>query len=835
MSPILASFWLKPALTALSRRRLPQLDGHAYLPGLKDAVTVYRDRWGVPHIYATNRHDLLLAQGFVHAQDRLWQMDINRRVAKGQLAEILGERGLPTDRLTRTLGLARLASQSLSLLSQPLREELAAYSAGVNAYLETGSLPLEFTLLRYRPRPWQPVDTLALAHLHAWALTHGWAGELARAQLIAAIGPERAAEIEPIYPPEHPVTLPQGIEFHHLTLESLAPAAGPFLNRGADGGGRGSNAWLVSPRRSASGHALSGNDVHLPVGIPSLWYANHLCLEAGHPLSPSKGASTSAAAGSAPDFAVIGVSIPGVPYVLIGHNGQIAWGITLSYTDTEDLFIEQLAGPDYGRYLYQGEWRPTERFVEHIGVKGRPDHLEEVILTHHGPIVSNFWPGGDLGRDDDAHGRQRDGRHALALSSMALRPGPFFSSFAALNAASDWDSFTAALDQLATPALNVTYADRQGNIGYRLTGAIPVRARGSGLIPAPGWSGDYEWLDCIPPAEMPSALNPAHGYLINANNKIVADDYPHYLGQTWMNGYRARRLAELLDADERPMTDLSPVVGRPSLVALTDGRRFHFDFHSQSGLALARRLADHDPAAGDARLVWEMLQSWDGWLGPESTGGAVYQVLLAKLSRAILEPVIGPDLWAQLLGRGPDPLLVPVTEFYGHWSATLLRLLADPESSWLPARPQLLDGCLVATAVYLREKLGSDPARWQWGRLHQIRFRHPLSAQPPLDQIFDRGPWPIGGDTDTLGQTAVLPQAPYDNNAFSVSYWQLIDMGDLDSAQMMLAPGQSGQLGSPHYDDLIGLWRRGDSMPMLWRKEAVVMAAQHRLVLKRPL
>jgi len=829
---LLATFLLKPALTALSRRRLPQLNGQAYLPGLETTVTVYRDRWGVPHIYAACRHDLFLAQGFVQAQDRLWQMDISRRLANGQLAEILGETALPTDRLTRTLGLARLAAQSWPLLYDQHRQELAAYSQGINAYIETGSLPLEFRLLRYRPRPWQPEDTLALAHLHAWALTHGWAGELARAQLIAAIGPERAAEIEPIYPPDNPVTLPQGVEFHRLTLESLAAAAGPFLNRGADGGGRGSNAWLVAPHRSASGQALSGNDVHLPVGIPSLWYANHLCLEKTRPLSLS--ASTS----SGPDLQVIGASIPGMPYVLIGHNAHIAWGITLSYADTEDLFIEQLAGPDNGRYRYQNDWRPTERIVERIAVKGRPDHLEEVILTHHGPIVSNIWPIEDVGQWDgaaDADGRQHNAHHALALSSMALRPGPFFSSFAALNDATDWDSFTAALNQMETPALNVTYADGRGNIGYRLTGAMPVRARGSGLIPAPGWSGDYEWLDCVPRTEMPYALNPAQGFLVNANNKIVPDDYPHYLGQTWMNGYRARRLAELLSSDQRLTTNDQSVIGRSSLVTLSDGRKFHFDFHSLPGLALVRCLADHAPAAGDARLAWELLQGWDGWLGPESVGGAVYQVLLAKLSRAILEPLIGPALWEQLLGRGPDPLLVPVTEFYGHWSTTLLRLLAEPESSWLLDRQQLLNDCLVDTAVYLREKLGPEPGQWQWGRLHQLRFRHSLSVQPPLDRILDRGPWPIGGDSDTLGQTAVLPQAPYENNAFSVSYWQLIDMGDLDGAEMMLAPGQSGHLGSPHYDDLIAAWLHGESIPMLWRKEAVLTAAQHVLALKRPL
>ena len=834
MNPILASRLLKPALTALSRRRLPQLDGQAYLPGLEAAVTVYRDGWGVPHIYAANRHDLFWAQGFVHAQDRLWQMDISRRVAEGQMAEILGERGLPTDRLTRTLGLARLAAQSLPLLTDRHHQELAAYSQGVNAFIETSSLPLEFGLLRYRPRPWQPEETLALAHLHAWALTHGWAGELARAQLIAAIGPERAAEIEPIYPADNPMTLPQGVEFHQLTLASLAAATGPFLNRGADGGGRGSNAWLVAPQRSASGHALSGNDIHLPVRIPSLWYANHLCLEDACALSLPQGTVTDSATDS---LQVIGASIPGVPYVLIGHNAHIAWGITLSYADTEDLFIEQLAGPDngpeLGRYLYQGEWRPTQRIVERIPVKGRPDHLEEIILTHHGPIVSQVLPTGDVGWQElQADGRQQN---ALALSSMALRPGPFFSSFAALNEATDWDSFTAALELMETPALNVTYADSRGNIGYRLSGAIPVRAQGSGLIPAPGWSGDHEWIGRVPRAEMPFAYNPAQGYLVNANNKIVADDYPHYLGQTWMNGYRARRLAELLGAEERSTTNDQPVIGRSPLVDLTDGRSFHFDFHSLPGLALVRCLADHRPSPGDAALAWQLLQGWDGWLGAESVGGAVYQVLLGNLSRAILEPVIGPALWAQLLGCGPDPLLVPVTEFYGHWPATLLRLLSDPESSWLPDRQLLLNGCLVNTAIYLREKLGRDPASWQWGRLHQIRFSHPLSVQPPLERIFDRGPWSIGGDTDTLGQTAVLPQAPYDNNAFSVSYWQLIDMGDLDSAEMMLAPGQSGQLGSPHYDDLIAPWLRGDSMPMLWRKETVIAAARHVLVLKRPL
>jgi penicillin G amidase len=823
----LATQFLKPAFTAFSRQRLPQLDGRAYLPGLETAVTVYRDAWGVPHIYAANRHDLFFAQGFIHAQDRLWQMDVNRRVANGQLAEILGEQGLPTDRLTRTLGFARLAAASLPQIDERHWRDVAAYSAGVNAYLQTGALPLEFTLLRYEPKAWRPVDTMALAHLQAWALTHGWAGELARAQLIAKIGPERAAAIEPIYSPDNPATLPDGVEFNRLGLDGMLTAmTGPFLNRGADGGGRGSNGWLVSPTRSASGGALLGNDVHLPIRIPSLWYANHLCLEPG-------------------GFHITGVSIPGAPFVLVGHNADIAWGVTLSYADTEDLFIEKLPVDGRDRYLFQGEWRPTTIIRETIPVKGQPDHVEEVVLTHHGPIIS-----GHLGSRDLPAPPGDDTRHLLSMSSMALRSGRFFSGFAAINEAHDWDSFTAAVRDLETPALNISYADRQGNIGYWLTGAIPIRAKGSGLVPAPGWSGDYEWVGRVPFDEMPHALNPERGFLVNCNNKIIGDDYPHYLGQCWMNGYRAQRLEELLDEgrttrDEGRTTNdegrtakdervgrSSSVVGRWSLAAF---RRFHFDFHSIPGLELRRRLADHTPAPGDAALAWQLLQGWDGWLGPESVGGAVYQVLLHKLSRAILEPVLGRPLLEQLLGGGPEPLLVPVTEFYGHWSTTLLRLLANGDSFWLPEREKLLNDCLAATAVTLRDLCGRDPANWQWGQLHQIRFSHPLSVQRPLDHVFDIGPFPIGGDTDTLGQTAILPGAPYENNAFSVSYWQLIDMSDLDSAEMMLTPGQSGQLGSPHYADLAAAWLRGDSLPMLWGKEAVIMAARHRLVLVRPL
>ncbi|MCI0398830.1 MAG: penicillin acylase family protein [Chloroflexi bacterium] len=788
---------LKPTLLYMSRNRLPQVSGRLYLPGLKREVVIRRDRWGIPHIHAANRHDLFFAQGFVHAQDRLWQMELNRRAASGRLSALLGEIALETDRLTRTLGFGRLARAAWDTTGDLVRHDALAYSAGVNAYLaQNPKLPVEFALLRHRPEPWDPLDSLTFGRMLAWTLSYGWAGELARARLVEKVGPELAAELEPRYPERNPLTLPQGIQFNRLEPDGmLRAAAGPFLGRGAEGGGRGSNGWVISPRRSATGHAILCNDPHLPLTGPGLWYYLHLRSEAGQ---------------NEPALHVAGVSQAGVPYVLVGHNDHIAWGATLSFADCEDLFVEKLDPADPTRYEFQGQWRAAQLFEEPIQVKGRPDHVERVVVTHHGPLISRALAGG----------LEPGPNLALALNAIALHPYETFDGFALLNQARHWDDFVAAVHRIESPSLNLIYADTSDNIGYYVSGRLPVRAKGQGLVPAPGWTGEYEWTGVIPFEEMPHALNPAQGFLVTANHRIIGDDYPHYLGSVWMNGYRARRLEQLITAQEK--------------ISLEDCRRFHLDFHSIPGRELVERLAGLEPEDPDAALSLDLLRQWDGWLGAGSAGGAVYEIFLACLSRTILEPNLGRELALELLGQGPHPLLYPISEFYGYWTVTLLRLLDNPQTAWLPGRTgrqAILLRCLAQTTVELRRLLGDDPRRWHWGRLHQVRFPHAMGLLPPLDQVFNQGPRPIGGDTNTITQTAIAPGQGYENNAFSVSYRQIVDLGHLANSLAIHPPGQSGHLASPHYGDLIEPWLQGDYYPMTWTEEQVAAATRHTLTL----
>jgi len=787
---------LKRGLARWSRRRLAQLDGRVYLPGLESEVLIGRDEWGIPHITAGSRRDLFLAQGFVHAQDRLWQMELNRRAANGQLSAVFGPTTLATDRLARTLGFARLALSTWAQLDGQTRADVEAYTAGVNAYLQSNpALPIEFSLLRHRPEPWQPLDSVAYGRLQMWALTEGAMGELVQAQLIEKVGAERAAELAPAYPPGNPVTLPEGIELNEQQVNNLLSTAGPhstpFLGKsGATGAARGSNAWVIAAGRSATGHAILGNDMHLPVGTPSVWYYVHLESDDG--------------------LFVAGFSQPGLPYVLVGHNAQIAWGATLAYTDCEDLFVEQLHPGDATRYCFRGQWRQAEVFEEYIAVRGRPDHVERVVVTHHGPVVSSVLP---------ANGQ------VLALSSTALRPRLCISGFRRLNEAGHWDDFVAAVEQIHAPALNLLYADIQDNIGHWVSGRVPLRAKGDGLVPAPGWSGEYEWLDDVPFLQMPHALNPRQGYIVSANHRLVDDRYPYFLGRTWRSGYRARRLEELITGQDK--------------VSLADCRHFQLDFHSIPGRQLAARLANLQTADADAAVSRRRLQQWDGWLGPESVGGAVYQVLLVRLAQAILEPHLGSQCLCETLGLGPHPYLIPLNEFQGYWTTTLLRLLADPESSWLPpdeaGRRQLVERCLAQTTAELRRRLGNDPDQWQWGRLHQVSFEHALGARTPLDLIFNQGPFPIGGDGDTVAQTSIRPDRPYHNNAVTISSRHIVDLGNLSRSRAMLAPGQSGQLGSSHYGNLIRPWLEGAYFPMTRDKTSSVATRRHQLWLRPPM
>ncbi len=776
---------LRAGLTWLGRRRLPKIEGTLTLSGLSAPVEVIRDRWGIPHIYASNTHDLFFAQGFVHAQDRLWQMELNRRTASGRLSELFGEVALDTDRAIRTFGFHRLGQADWEGADDEMRAVILAYTEGVNAFLQSPAgirnMPVEFTLLRHHPEPWQPEDSAAFSRVMIWQLSHAWYSEIIRARLIEAVGEEHAAELEIHYPEHNPTTLPAGIEFNRLGADGVLHAAhGPFLSRGM-----GSNAWTVSGRKTTSGKPFLCNDMHLPITVPSLWYAVHLI---------------------AGEFNVTGVSLPGLPMVLVGHNAQVAWGMTLAFTDCEDLFIEKFDPQAPGRYQFRDQWLEAEVIPEPIRVKGRAEpHIEQVLVTRHGPIISDVvdYP-----------------EQQIAVNSMALRPCSATKGWLLLNRAANWNQFVEAMRLIEAPQLSVAYADVEGNVGYWVTGKVPVRAEGQGMVPAPGWSGEYEWVGEVPFEEMPHALNPDQGYVVTCNHRIVSDDYPYFLGSIWMNGYRARRIVDVIQSKEV----LSP----------DDFRALQLDFTSIPGREFVERLEGLSTQDPDVRIALDVLRSWDGRLTPESVGGTLYEVTRYVLVRNLLEPGLAKDLAVRLMGQGFHPLLLPAHEFSGHDTVSTLRMLDNPNSWWVAqagGREAVLTRSLKQAVEWLRGELGPDVKGWEWGKIHRAIFPHALGMQKPLDQVFNWGPLPIGGDTDTPCQTAFTPDAPYDNQAWAPSFRQIVDMGDLSRSVAIHPPGQSGQLGSPHYDDLADLWIKGEYYPMLWTREQVEREAAGKLTL----
>ena len=629
--------------------------------------------------------------------------------------------------------------------------------------------------MHHRPQLWDALDCLAYGRLHMWALTTGAFAELVHAELVRQLGPEKAADLSLRYPAENPDTLPGGGEVNQWWVDGLAGVwTNPFLGKGVqDGAGRGSNGWVIGPARSASGQAILCNDMHLPVGTPSLWHFQHL-----H---------------SADGFHAAGFTLPGLPHVMAGRNGHIAWGATLSFVDCEDMFLEQLHPAGDGRYRFRDGWRQGEVLEEEIVIRGRPSHTERVVVTHHGPLIHHLLRSAQ----------------PVALNSVALRPDAAMDGFRLLNTAGNWNEFVTAVAHIQAPSLNLIYADADGNIGYYVSGRVPLRQQGDGALPVPGWTGEYEWTGEIPFAEMPHALNPAQGYIVTANHRIVGDDYPYELGKMWCNGYRARRIEQLIAAQPR--------------IAPADCRCWQMDVFSLPGTALVEALADVKPVGADGRLALNLLRQWDGYLTPNSIGGTIYAVFSYEITRLLLAPHFDAPFLEELLGKGINPFLHPTNEFSGNWTAVLRQVLAD-ESHWLwekQGRTAVIEEALTRAAAFCRQKLGRNPAKWQWGRLHRVTFAHAFGLVPGLRRLFSLGPYPVGGDENTVAQSGFLPDQPYDNNAVSVSSRFILDWGDPNNAQAILAPGQSGHPASSHYGDLIEPWLTGRYFKVVWEVEGV--------------
>ncbi|HEY8598246.1 MAG TPA: penicillin acylase family protein [Thermomicrobiales bacterium] len=788
-------------LTTVVRRPLPQTSGALTAPGLLAPVEILRDRWGVPHIYARNNADLFFAQGYVHAQDRLWQMELQRRTGLGQLAEILGPIALESDRFLRTLGFGRVARQEATAMSGAEHEAVTAYCRGVNAFLAANKrhLPIEFTLLRCRPRRWEPTDIFAFGKVMALNLSLNWTSEILRAQIVATRGAARMAALDPTYPPDQPLAIPGDADDNATLgadmLRAIA-ALDPFA--GGQDGTQGSNAWVVSGARTTSGGPLLANDPHLALQMPALWYENHLI---------------------GGDYAVTGASIPGTVGVIIGHNERIAWGVTNGMNDVQDLYIERFdpAEPHGTRYEFRGGWAKATVVHEEIAVRERAlgnryrTEILPVRITRHGPIISPLVP-------DDATTSHVPGE-ALALRWTALEPGGIQRAVLALNRARDWVSFQAALTDWTVPPQNFVYADVEGQIGYALGGAIPRRAQGDGRLPVPGWTGEWEWTGTIPPEENPHVLNPASGYIVSANNRIVGDDYPHPLPGEWLPGYRAARIREVLL--RVPRHDAASFA------------RLHNDNHSLPGrilrdLARARKL----PVASDDRfaiLVRDILAAWDTLLTADSVAALIATTLTGQLLQRTYRELADP--LATVTGLGAFAGL-PGKTFLQRALPRVLDLFTGGEGSWLAAgdTPEaILRDAWTATIEELRSAWGTDPTQWRYGLAHHLTLRHPLGAFRPLHRLFNRGPYAVGGDlnTVTMGYRTTAPSGIESYTA--PSYRQICDPTTWDQSRSSYPGGQSGHPASPHYDDLIAPWLEGRYHPNLWTRPAIEEATVARL------
>jgi penicillin amidase len=747
----------------LFRRPLPRTKGSLRVSGIEGSVEIARDRWGVPHIRAATDHDLWFGQGFCHGQDRLWQIELYRRIGAGRLAEIAGREALGVDRFMRTLGLRRVAEREVAGIDPEVRDALDAFCDGLNAAVADRPLPAEFQLLRRGFDPFVPADALTMTKLLSFGLSTNWERELLRAEMTRELGPELTARLDPGYPRGNPVVLTPGEGWSGDGLELAEQIARVRDTIGLAVEATGSNNWAVSAERSATGGALMAGDPHLPPSMPGITY--QVGLYRG-------------------DRFCRGATLPGLPGVTMGQNNDVAWTFTNVMADVMDLFIERIDGDTYE---FEGEERRLDVFEEEIAVKGRqqPDRLI-VRETHHGPVVNEAL------RADDAE--------PLALRFSARDFAGITGANVAVLDFGGGSDLVEALEPHAHPVSNLVWADRHGSIGYAAVGRLPIRRGECPDLPKPGWTGEHEWDGWVPYEKMPRVDDPDEGFVVTANNQVVPDDYPHHITSDYLDGYRARRIESLLEA--RPQHDLE------SFEAIQT------DMFSIPGIETVHRLVRLHPRDQRELSALERLRSWNGDMGPNSIAATIYQSFTLRLGKEVARSAIGDrDLAERWLDRADNGFIAHVTSPW-RWQSHLLALWAEGDEE-LVGRPwdDLVLDALRGAMDDLESGLGPDQEDWRWGRVHPLVFPHALgAANPLLARIFNRR-IEVGGGQETVAQVGWDPNDPF--TAIWAPCWRMVaDPANPDASRWQAFTGESGHPGSSHYDDLQVDWKEGRTQPM---------------------
>jgi len=779
-------------LAAAAHKALAVTSGKLKISGLQQPVEVLRDRWGVAHIYARNQHDLFFAQGFVAAQDRLFQMELWKRAGQGRLAEVLGPAFLARDvnaRLLRYRGDMRAEYESYAPDTLAI---LTSFTDGINAYIAgltaTGGpgLPVEFQLAGFSPDAWHPED--CLNRMAAFSMTGNAFSELEHAQAVALIGAERASKLFDFDPA---VTLDPapGTDFTGLAASLLKNLIGSdqrieFPARAPEG----SNNWTVSGALTYSGKPLLANDPHRVIGLPSLRYMVHLV---------------------APGWNVAGAGEPGLPGVALGHNEHIAWGFTIFGLDQQDLYLEELNPADPLQYKTENGWQRMGVRHEKFGVKkpaSATDIRNDVVRDPEDPsstdVVLKFTRHGPVLWDD--------GKRALALRWVGSEPGTAgYLASLAIDRAENWDQFESAVARWKVPSENLVYADTVGNIGEHSAGLAPIR-KWTGLLPAPG-QGGFDWSGFVPVGELPHFFNPKEGFIATANHKMIPDYYPYNVGFEWTSPYRITRIRSVFASAK----DHNHKLTLPDMAFLQN------DITSLAALEF-QKLLRSTPLQNDPTL--RAFLEWDGELERKSGEAALYEVWLEQVQGAL----------AEQLSKGNGALQALGERFKELPPDSILRLLRNPEKGLfgddpLAGRNELLAATLKSAREQLSHLLGPDESQWSWGNLHAVQFRHALDQQPGAKELLDLGPLARPGDEYTLNATGMGDSWEQISGA---SYRQIIDLNDWDRSWVVNTPGQSGQPGSPHYLDLMPLWDVGRYFPLLYTRKAVEGETTDRLTLE---
>ncbi|WP_248580373.1 penicillin acylase family protein [Nocardioides sp. InS609-2] len=816
---------------------LPQTDGEIDVPGLSARVEVIRDDMGIPQIYADSDDDLMRAQGFVHAQERFFEMDVRRHITAGRLSEMFGETGLETDKFIRTMGWRAVAEREVALLEPETREALEQYAEGVNAFLaqhEPSDIAVEYTLLRvggldYTPEPWTSVDSLAWLKAMAWDLRGNMQEEMDR--VIAGLDHD-AAEVDQLYPAyddrAHRPIVTQGAVVdgvyeqdatRNATRKPQRPAypaaAVDELERLSDriaklpaligkGDGIGSNSWVVDGEHSATGMPLLANDPHLGISQPGIWMQMGMhCRTIDDDCS----------------LDVSGFTFSGVPGVIIGHNADIAWGFTNLGPDVSDLYLEQVRGTEW---KYDGDWLPLEERTETIKVHGGDDFTFHVRSTDHGPLlsdvsseISSVGANAPPDPDDPEATADRGNGYAVALQWTALQPSPTADAILGLNRASDWPSFREAASKFDVPAQNMVYADREGHIGYQAPGRVPIRKSGNdGRQPAAGWQPENDWTgDFVPFTALPSVLDPDEGFVATANQAVVGPDYPYYLTTDWDRGYRSQRIRDLIESEG----DLS----------VAEMAQIQLDEQNPLAPTLVPYLLDVELPRGYYRRGQNLLRGWDFQDRVDSGAAAYFNVVWSNLLRLTFQDELRERVWPS----GGD-----------RWFGVMEGLLTAPAGPWwddrttddeVETRDDILRAAMIAGRDEMTARQARNPDDWSWGHLHRLNLHNATLGESdigPIEWLVNRDGAQIGGGASVVNATSWDATDGYAVTS-SPSMRMVVSLADFDDSRWVNLTGVSGHPASDHYDDQTDLFVEGETLPWSFTREAVDEAADDTLVL----